>query len=138
MKTSVSTKDNRARGGGLRHADNQRQQTPRRHVVGGRAGESDDSELGLADATVSQDTSEYRECGDRHRHADEECEAGERDVVRRQPREQVNREHRSQHEWRDDAGVRDEDRRLSAPADQIGVEAEADEEHIEDHAYLGD
>ena len=95
---------------GLRDADHEREQAPGRHVVGRRAAQGDDAEFGVLHLPVGEDPREHREGRDRHRHAHEQREAGERHVRRREVRIEPQREHRAEQERRDDAGVRNGDR----------------------------
>ena len=92
-------------GAGLHHADDEREQAPRRHVVDRRAGERDGAERRPRHAELRQDARQHGKGRDRHRDADEQREARERDVGAREPRIEEQRQGAAQHERHDDARV---------------------------------
>ena len=141
MNASVSTVDQqRTSGGGLNDADDERQQAPRGHVVDRRAGQRDDAELRLASCRRS----------DRIR-----ASTGNAVIDMATPRNsaklvngtslvenaRVQIEGQRRCPARTAAtmlGVRDRDGGVDLAAQQIGIQLEADQEHVEDDAELGD
>ena len=59
----------------LGDADHERQQAPGGHVVGGRAAQGDDAQLGPRERQVGQDAGQHGKGGDRHGHAHEQGES---------------------------------------------------------------
>jgi hypothetical protein len=89
------------------HADHEGEQAPGGNVVDRGASQRYDPEPRPLNAAVGEDAGEHREGGDRHRHAEEQGECGERHVARREPRIERQRQQRAEHERQSDAGVGD-------------------------------
>ena len=89
----------------LSHADDEREQTPRREVVDGRATERHHAELGFVDTAVLEDAGEHGKSRDRHGHAHEQSKTRERHAFMRQQRIEQEAHRYTERERHNDAGV---------------------------------
>jgi hypothetical protein len=87
-------------------------------------------------AALVEDAGEHRERGDAHGRAEEERERQEADARRRERRVEERGEGGAEQEGCDDARVAHRDGRVGPPAQQREVEAQADDEHVQEHAEL--
>jgi hypothetical protein len=125
-----------ARDGRLRDGHDGREDAPRGHVVDRRGGERHRADARAVQAALVEDAGEHRERGDAHGRAEEERERQEADARRRERRVEQRGEGGAEQEGCDDARVAHRDGRVGPPAQQREVEAQADDEHVQEHAEL--
>jgi hypothetical protein len=87
---------------------------------------------------VGKNSREDGERGDGHGYTDEQSKRGEGNFAAGETPIEPKREARAQEKRHNDAGMRNGDGSPSALPQQIGVEFQADQEHEQDDANLGD
>jgi hypothetical protein len=120
------------------HADDQRQQAPGGDVVDGGAGK------GIAPMRVPCSPRSVRIRARTGKAVtdiatpENSAKMGEGDVARREPRVENQSQRRAQQERGHDAGVGNGHRGVGSSPEHPEIELQTDQEHVEDHAHLGE
>src|ERR1700722_1280927 len=119
-----------------RHRHHKRQQTPRRHIVRRRACQRQHSRRTLLHPAIGQDPRQHRKRRNRHRNASKQRKRSEPNAAVRVTRIQPQRQRASQQKRHNNARMRNQNRSLRPPPQQLDVELHPNQEHVQHDADL--
>jgi hypothetical protein len=118
------------------HADDNSEQTPRRHVGHGGRRECQRAKLRRIQLPIGQNPREHWKRRHRPRHAEEQHKAYERHTRWRESIVEERREREAAQQRHHDAAGGDGQRRFEVAANPAEVEVHADQKHVDDHTKL--
>ena len=123
---------------GLDNGDHRRQDTPGCDIVSGRARNGQAAQRCLGQAALMQDPSQHRKRSDAHGDAHEQAKGQKGDMGRGKPRIQEVSQADPHRKGDNNAGVADDDGRVSPMLQQLDVQFHADDEHEQNQAQLAE